>query len=113
MSVDVLEPRVWCNPVEKTVGEEVWPMVDPDQHLACYDINPKVDWDQQHGFVDQFGAWPLNVREDLLLCVPSYKTIIHEKVPSVNAWGLAALSAVLLALAAWLVRSRMSSSTTL
>jgi len=88
-------------------------MVDPDQHLACYDINPKVDWDQQHGFVDQFGAWPLNVREDLLLCVPSYKTIIHEKVPSVNAWGLAALSAVLLALAAWLVRSRMSSSTTL
>ncbi len=108
MSASVLAPEVWCNPVEKTHNAEVSPMVDPDQHLACYDIDPKVDLDELHFFVDQFGPQVLNVRENRLLCVPSYKTVVDSELPSFDARGLVLLGVILLLAATWAGWSRRS-----
>jgi hypothetical protein len=99
--IDVLEPRVFCNPVEKTVGPTTFPVPDPDDHLACYHIEPQIDHNEARVFTDQFGVWPLTARENRLLCVPSWKGTPQPNhlVPSLGTWGAAALVALFLLLA--------------
>jgi hypothetical protein len=65
--------RYLCNPVEKEHGPDVYPIVLPDQHLACYDISPVVPWNQPHFLEDQFGDRPAFVENPELLCLPSLK----------------------------------------
>jgi hypothetical protein len=113
--VDVLEPRVFCNPVEKTVGPVTFPVPDPDDHLACYHIEPQVDHDVTRQFTDQFGVWLLNAHENLLLCLPSSKETpvpSHPPhVPGLGKWGAAALGTILLMLTLlWFARGWMSAA---
>jgi hypothetical protein len=74
--VAVLLPRYWCNPVQKTVGPDVYPIVDDIHHLACYDIEPKFDhaplWVATR---DQLDESPAFIRTNELLCVPSIKVL--------------------------------------
>ena len=73
--VEVMRPRFFCAPVEKTVegGEEPKPVDLDGEHLACYDITGKeagipVGIQNQFGQVDE-----LLLEESLMLCVPSDK----------------------------------------
>jgi hypothetical protein len=84
--VVVKEPVLFCNPVEKTVGEEVTRIVDADAHLTCYNI----DLATQIGFTTQIhietdnqfnhlrpNAEPFTVTTDVrVLCVPSAKSSV-------------------------------------
>jgi hypothetical protein len=50
---------------------DVYPIVDPIIHLACYDIDPKVDLNLSVTTNDQFDASSLQIRTNELMCVPS------------------------------------------
>jgi hypothetical protein len=105
---DVIAPRVWCNPVQKTFGANTFPAVDPEEHLACYDIDPKIDLNQNHSFLDQFAGWILNVRNDEMLCVPSTKGVAQNAsthVPSMRPWGMTVLAAGLMLTGLWMARA--------
>jgi hypothetical protein len=107
--VEVGDPRYFCNPVEKVVdpfGNPVfYPIRDPDNHLVCYDIEPKVDHDLFVTTLDQFGPATLNVHTNELLCVPSVKE--GWGVPTMGRWGFATLVGLLmLTTAAWLAYRR-------
>jgi hypothetical protein len=83
--VIVVEPILFCNPVEKivTIGgvQLVTPIVDPEAHLTCYDI----DLAAPIGFSRQITITPFNqfiapgfplhqlVTNERALCVPSAK----------------------------------------
>ncbi len=48
-------------------------MVDPLEHLTCYDIDPKIDVDLPVSTNDQLDQSDLLIRTNELLCVPSIK----------------------------------------
>ena len=112
----VQEPRIFCNPVEKTIngGTQVFPILDEDQHLACYNIIEEPipdDHDETHNWVDQFDVWPLTAHEHLLLCVPSTKALkppgIPPGLPSLGAWATTLLTLAMVAVAMiWFARRR-------
>ena len=95
--VEVLEPILFCNPVEKTipstatVAGTVTPIRDPKAHLTCYTVTPRPF--QGVAFINnQFvpkGVAPpeLTVLNSDILCLPSYKlrwteiTYPSDKVP--------------------------------
>jgi hypothetical protein len=90
-TVLIQEPRIFCNPVEKSVGGfVVSPILDGDDHLACYNIEGAVPDDHVESwvYVDQFGNWGTTAREHLLLCVPSTKVIqMTVKPPLIRTMG--------------------------
>ncbi len=79
--------RIYCNPVEKRLPNGlVYPIVDPEAHLVCYDIH-KTPPTQPRTVVaqDQFGFWQPYLAEDVYLCVPSFKTGVVPTLP--RSWG--------------------------
>lgn len=80
--VIVVEPRFFCNPVTKTVGDTITPIGDAEAHLACYSIELAAP----AGFIvpipietaNQFShveREPMTVLSDeRVLCVPSAKS---------------------------------------
>jgi hypothetical protein len=80
----VLRPRYLCNPVEKTTEDGiVYPIVDPERHLVCYEIRedvPTGDW--KVATRDQFGYLELKGNKAELLCLPAYKEIISPPPPA-------------------------------
>jgi hypothetical protein len=72
--VRVLDPVVFCNPVEKTHGDIVTPIRNPAVHLACYNIEAEPLPESLSVTVrNQFGAEDLVVDRPEFLCVPSLK----------------------------------------
>ncbi len=51
----------------------VYPVVDPLEHLTCYDIDPKIDVDLLVSTNDQLDQSDLLIRTNELLCVPTIK----------------------------------------
>jgi hypothetical protein len=97
--VEVGDPRYFCNPTEKIVdpfgNPEVYPIEDPDNHLVCYDIEPKDDhFPLFVDTVDQFGPISLSVRTNEMLCVPSTKQ--GFALPTMGRWGFATLVGLLM-----------------
>ena len=90
--------RYLCTPVEMTHGEEVFPIVAPEEHLACYDILD-APLSEFHSLDDQFGNHPgLLVQNPELLCLPSLKFVPEPGVLLSLGPGLMLL--------AWLDRRR-------
>lgn len=85
-AVVVVDPLLFCNPVEKTVtrtgGSNLTPIEDPEAHLTCYNIDlaAPIGFTTQKsiGTVNQFNhidVEPLTVvTDERVLCVPSTKT---------------------------------------
>lgn len=76
--VAVGDPVVFCNPVAKTVlpGGPTYDIIDPDNRLACYDIDPKLPPPiSMVGTNDHFGDLIFGVYDPQFLCVPSTKRI--------------------------------------
>jgi hypothetical protein len=103
--------RYLCNPVEKRGPpplEPSGPPVFPQDHLACYDIDPspadeiRIVQDQ----VDPTGGFVLELIVSEMLCVPSAKTEISE-TPSLAPWGIATLGGLMLLTVFWVARQRM------
>jgi hypothetical protein len=65
----VKAPRLLCNPVSKN-GE---PIVNPDGHLLCYDVDARPHPEADVAVRDQFQLEQLRVKNLQLLCVPSTK----------------------------------------
>jgi hypothetical protein len=76
--VTVGVPKVFCNPVEKTLpGGMTFPIIDRENHLACYDIAPHEPLPFALHVVanDQFADSQFMVLENQFLCAPSEKRI--------------------------------------
>jgi hypothetical protein len=78
--VPVIRPTVTvhCNPVQKTVltTGQVFPITNPDAHLACYTITPASPQPTPTVVVaNQFGSATLVPSQPNLLCVPSWKSL--------------------------------------
>ena len=73
VDVIAMEPVYFLNPVEKVVDGVLYPILDPEAHLACYRIEPPMAYDIQVLAFDQFGIWDFLVLDHDCLCVPSWK----------------------------------------
>ncbi len=78
--------EIFCNPVAKTLSDgSIYPILDPDVHLACYRLVPPNLYDVGFTFVDQFFSGFNIVTQELWLCVPSRK---EEPTQTESAtWG--------------------------
>jgi hypothetical protein len=73
--VRVTHPRLFCNPVEKTVGGVTTGIEEEEVHLTCYEIKgPQKTEATEFGVVNQFEADLFTVTAFELLCVPSEKS---------------------------------------
>jgi hypothetical protein len=70
----VLNPKMFCNPVQKTRLDtgEVTPIVNRDQHLACYTMT-RVPFQMNRDVINQFGPQTLAIGAPDTLCVPTRK----------------------------------------
>lgn len=84
--VIVKEPVIFCNPAKKTDKYgNVYDIVEPDNHLVCYRLEPvhflgipAIVW-------DQFLQEEVNLTHSQWLCVPSIKTgVVQAEGPT---WG--------------------------
>ena len=79
--VTVGAPVVFCNPVEKTLlpAGPTYPIFDPENHLACYDIAPHFPPPPLEVWAnDQFGDSMFMVFDNQFLCVPSTKYLCPD-----------------------------------
>jgi len=68
---------VHCNPVAKTLpGGKVFPITNPNAHLACFPITPsKPQPTPTVTVANQFGSATLVPGQPNILCVPSWKSL--------------------------------------
>ena len=67
-------PRLFCNPVEKTVGGVTTSPPEPDVHLTCYDLHgPQRTQATKASIQNQFETDTFTVTSWQLLCVPAAK----------------------------------------
>lgn len=80
-------PRWFCNPVEKTDLDtgEVSPIVDPESHLACYEVAPIAPVMRPLIARDQFGIWNTTTVETRFLCLPTTK--LQVIATQERSWG--------------------------
>jgi hypothetical protein len=79
-AVNVVVPVYLCNPAEKRLESgEVFPMMNPDAHLVCYDISSGSAQNMSVVVHDQFLEEGVNLElwPDFL-CVPSFKTDVVQ-----------------------------------
>jgi len=80
--LEVEEPELLCNPVEKMHNGIIAEIIDPENHLLCYKVKP-ADGDQEHQkrnsvFTDnQFGPEEFETDKERELCVPSMKMVLQ------------------------------------
>jgi hypothetical protein len=67
-----MDPLLFCNPVEKTHGTTVTPILHKEAHLACYSMT-RVTFEREVSIRNQFGAQTLVVGPPGMLCVPTRK----------------------------------------
>src|SRR5580704_1054946 len=66
---------VHCNPVQKTANGVVYPITNPNAHLACYAITTSTQPTPTVVVTNQFGSATLVPSQPNLLCVPSWKSL--------------------------------------
>ena len=66
---------VHCNPVQKTANGVVYPITNPNGHLACYPITASTQPTPTVLVTNQFGSATLVPSQPNLLCVPSWKSL--------------------------------------
>ncbi|UCH83118.1 MAG: hypothetical protein JSW50_11695 [Candidatus Latescibacterota bacterium] len=79
------DPVLFCNPVEKWVDGNMYPIAYPDAHLACYRLEPIMTTGWGALASDQFGMWQLELIEPCWLCLPTLKIEAVPNEPS--TWG--------------------------
>jgi hypothetical protein len=73
--VRVTTPRLFCNPVEKTVAGVTTPIEEEEVHLICYEIKgPQKTEATEFGAKNQFEEDEFTVTAWELLCVPAEKS---------------------------------------
>jgi hypothetical protein len=70
-------PIYFCVPVEKTVGEKKWPVVNPEEHLVMYPIVPR-SYDVKKPVWDQFEGGLLRNFRAYFLAVPTLKAVVKR-----------------------------------
>jgi len=89
VQVVVLQAKYFCNPVEKTVdgavGPVVYPIIDFNAHLACYQVDNPVPDFRGITTVDQFGYWSTQIYHNDCLCVPALKD--YPLATQHSTWG--------------------------
>lgn len=83
-------PLFLCNPTEKRVqdatGQHIYPIVDPRQHLVCYDLQPQDPRIFTGSVSDQFITnRQLEMSPGHMLCVPSLKE--RPTGTNLGTWG--------------------------
>jgi hypothetical protein len=78
----VLDPLLFCNPVQKTHGTIVTPIQHPDAHLTCYSMT-RVTFTREVAIRNQFGDQRLVVGPPDILCVPTRK-LSWQQIPDAN-----------------------------
>ena len=75
--IPVITPTVTvhCNPVQKTASGVVYPITNPNAHLACYPISETTQPTPTVVVTNQFGSATLVPSQPNLLCVPSWKSL--------------------------------------
>ena len=75
--IPVITPTatVHCNPVQKTAKGVVYPITNPNAHLACYPISEPTQPTPTVVVTNQFGSATLVPSQPNLLCVPSWKSL--------------------------------------
>ncbi len=86
VSAVVTYPELLLTPVEKSVPGGVFPIIDPEAHLAVYRIEPPQSYQTTFVAFDQFGEWPNVANEHIWLCVPSWKEEITTPTEE-SSWG--------------------------
>jgi len=86
VSAVVTYPELLLTPVEKSVPGAIFPIIDPDAHLAVYRIDPPQVYQTTFVAFDQFGQWPNVANEHIWLCVPSWKRVITTPTEE-STWG--------------------------
>jgi len=95
-SATVTFPRYFCNPVDKHVlspfPEEDWPILDPNQHYICYELQPEDPTPHTATVVDQFirlmgfsDPPSMDFHPSRYLCVPTLKTGVTGTAR--DTWG--------------------------
>jgi hypothetical protein len=71
--VQVLQPKYFCNPAQKLDEGNIYPIVEPTVHLACYQVQNPDFTVTPITALDQFGFWQTQLYENDCLCVPALK----------------------------------------
>jgi len=83
--VQVLQPKYFCNPVQKYADGVIYPIKDPIVHLACYMVQSADPAGHSITALDQFGFWPTQIYNNDCLCVPALKD--HPVKTDRSTWG--------------------------
>jgi len=79
--VQLAQPALFCNPVQKVHGTQTFPILDTQDHLVCYNIT-RQDFKKNIAIVNQFETnKTLQVGADRFLCVPSLKLSVTTPTP--------------------------------
>ncbi len=74
-----------CNPVQKTLPSgQVFPITNPDAHLACFSITAPTQPTPTVKVTNQFGSATLVPAQPNLLCLPSWKSLTGPPNMPVN-----------------------------
>ena len=66
---------VHCNPVKKILPDKVFPITNPNAHLACFRITAPKQATPTVIVTNQFGRAKLRTGQPNLLCLPSWKSL--------------------------------------
>jgi hypothetical protein len=80
--------RYLATPAQKLYNGVMFPILDPIGHLVVYKIVPQPGAPPVQGPVfvaDEFGRWPVELGERVMLCVPSFKYEVTPVKP--KNWG--------------------------
>jgi len=66
---------IHCNPVQKTAAGVVYPITNPNAHLACFNLTTSGQPTPTVVVTNQFGSATLQPSQPNLLCVPSWKSL--------------------------------------
>lgn len=75
----VLNPKLFCNPVQKTHDDVVTEIQNPDQHLTCYAMT-RTQYQDGREVRNQFGDQAFRIGPADTLCVPSRK-LVWQQIP--------------------------------
>jgi hypothetical protein len=80
------KPKLFCNPVEKIMPDGIrYPIIYPETHLACYELQPPQPLGIPAIAFDQFGMWDMMLLEPCWLCLPTIKLQAVPNQP--ESWG--------------------------
>jgi len=77
--LEVEKPVLLCNPVQKIHNDVTAEIINPENHLLCYDVKGEPDHIKRNSvFTDnQFGPEEFETEKERELCVPSMKMVLQ------------------------------------